>query len=267
LFSALVQLYPAEGVRDRVVGPRFFISQLIGKLNLTQTRLLLEHMTSSLTCTCEKKKPHRCTCRRGKSRIAGHLLDRYFETMTGPHDPREIERWTAQLIFRGNVAGDRSSSVGALGSNTGLRRQIQKSAFTGLSGQAEIGEAFSRLWSGTTHSGISLHEGDYEALINFAFASENYPLWEFLIVRHSPYDKRTGPDALRTLMRAQSREAAPFLAIWSKVNRDHRQRVRREFIRFGKSKKHYSRAEAKRKAETLAHYENNRAQVEAGKNW
>jgi hypothetical protein len=103
--------------------------------------------------------------------------------------------------------------------------------------------------------------------VDHAFATQNYALWECLIVRHSPYNKRTGPDELRTRMRSQARESGDFLRIWTKINREHRERVRREFVRFGRSDKHYSRIEAKRKADVLTHFKKNRAQIEAGRHW
>src|SRR5262249_28793809 len=98
-------------------------------------------------------------------------------------------------------------------------------------------------------------------------ATRNFPLWEYLIVRHSPYNKRTGPDKLRTRMRFQSRQSDEWLRIWSKVNREHRERVQREFVRFGRSNRHHDRAEAKRKADILDYYKKNRAQIETGRHW
>jgi hypothetical protein len=68
-------------------------------------------------------------------------------------------------------------------------------------------------------------------------------------------------------MRSQARESGDFLRIWTKINREHRERVRREFVRFGRSDKHYSRIEAKRKADVLTHFKKNRAQIEAGRHW
>lgn len=264
---ALAQLYPTDGVRERNAGSRYFIRKVIATFDLNQTRFLLNEVKSSLGCTCGEAKPHRCNCRGGRSKMAAYLLDRYFEVMVGPHDPRQIARWTRPLVFRGHINRDRSTSVDALTTNIGLRRSMQLSALNGLSDQGQIGEAFGWLWSSTTHSGLTLREGDYQAIVDYAHATRNYALWEFLIVRHSPYTKRTGPDEVRGHMRSQARETRDFLRIWAKVNRDHRERVRREFVRFGRLGRHYRRVEAKQKAEALAHYMDNRAQIEAGRHW
>ena len=265
--KALAQLYPPDGSRERIAGSRYFIRQVIATFDLNETQFFLNGITSDFGCTCGQEQPHRCTCRRGRSKIAGYLLDRYFEIMIGPHDPRQIARWTRPLVFRGHINRDRSTSVEALSMNVGLRRAIQLSAFNGLSAQHEIGDTLGRFYAGSSHSGLTLHEGDYHAIVDHAFATQNYALWEYLIVRHSPYNKRTGPEELRTRMRSQARESGDFLRIWTKINREHRERVRREFVRFGRSDKHYSRIEAKRKADVLAHFKKNRAQIEAGRHW
>ena len=264
---ALAQLYPTTPARERRAGSRHFIRKVIDTFDLNQTRFLLNEATSSLGCTCGEAKPHRCNCRGGRSKIAAYLLDRYFEVMVGPHDPRQIARWTRPLVFRGHLNQDSSISVDALTTNVGLRRSVQLLALDGLSDQEQIGEAFGWLWSGTAHSGLGLREGDYQAIVDHAHATRNYALWEYLIVRHSPYTKRTGPDEVRGHMRSQARETHDFLRIWAKVNRDHRERVRREFVRIGRSGRHHRRIEAKQKAEALAHYKDNLAQIEAGRHW
>ena len=159
LVNALAQLYPAEGVRQRTVGSLYFISSLIRTFELDDTRYLLDEITGGLHCVCGKEKPHRCTCRRGRSKIAGHLLDCYFETMVGPYDPVQIGRWTRPLVFSGYIKAERIVSVKALSANNGLRREIQIAAFDGLSTQKDIGDAAVQFYAGFGHAGLSMHRG------------------------------------------------------------------------------------------------------------
>jgi len=68
-------------------------------------------------------------------------------------------------------------------------------------------------------------------------------------------------------MRAQARASSDLLRIWTQVNRDHRERVRRDYVRFGRSRKRLDRDEAERKAALLASFQENRALIEAGRHW
>jgi hypothetical protein len=267
LVNALAELYPADGVRQRTIGSLYFIRSLIGTFELDDTRYLLDEITRALRCVCGKEKPRRCTCRKGRSKIAGHLLDRYFETMVGPHDPAQIGRWTKPLVFSGYFKSERSASVQAMSENNGLRRAIQIAAFDGLSTQKEIGEASTQFYTGFGHAGLSLHEGDYRAIVDHAIATGNDALWENFIVRHSPYNQRKGPDELRAHMRAQARQSDDLLRIWTRVDRNSRDQFRRDFVSFGRSNKRYEQMEAENKERRLEQLQQNRAQIEAGQHF
>ena len=238
LLNALAQLYPIDGVRDRSGGSRYFIRLLIAKFELNETRYLLNEFTAA------------------------------FETMIGPDDPAQIARWTKPLVFRGHIAEERSTSVQALSSNSGLRRAIQIAAFDGLSTREDIWNAWGQqFYAGSNHSGLTMWEGDYRAIVDHAIAAGNNTLWETFIVHHSPYTQRKGPDELRSHMRAQARQSAELLRIWMRVERNHREQLRRNSVRFGRSNKSYIRMEAKRKDDHFANLEKNRAQIEAGQHW
>jgi hypothetical protein len=267
LVNALAELYPADGVRQRTIGLLYFIRSLIGTFELDDTRYILDEITKALRCVCGKEKPYRCTCRKGRSKIAGHLLDRYFETMIGPYDPAQVGRWTKRLIFSGYIKSERSLSVQAMSANSGLRRAIQIAAFEGLSTQKEIGEALTQFYVGFGHAGLSLHEGDYRAIVDHAIATGNFALWENFIVRHSPYNQRKGPDELRAHMRAQARQSNDLLRIWARVDRNSRELFRRDFVRLGRSNKRYEQMEAENKERQLEHLQQNRAQIEAGRHF
>jgi hypothetical protein len=267
LIKALAQLYPADNTRKRVLGSRHFIKTLIATFEPRDTVYFLNEVADNLTCVCGEKKQHRCTCRTGGSKIAGLLLDRYFETMIGPHDPRQIARWTKPLVFRGHISTERSASVQALRSNDGLRRAIQIAELDGLYTQEDISNASVQFYLSTNHAGLTMQAGDYKTIVNHAVASGNNALWQHFIARHSPYIERKGPDELRAHMRAQARQSADLLRIWARTERDHRELVRRDFVRFGRSNKSYRRMEAKRKENHFADLQKNRAQIEAGQHW
>lgn len=267
LINSITKLYPTEEVRLRTVGSLYFIRQLISQLELDDTRYFLDEITGALGCVCGKEKPFRCNCRRGRSKIAGRLLDRYFELMIGPHDPRQVGRWTTRLIFPHGVKPESSASVQALSSNAGLRRAIQIAAFNGLSTQQEISEASQRFYVGYGHSGLALHEGDYQNIVDYAIESGNHALWENFIVRHSPYRQIKGPDKLRAHMREQARLSASLLRIWTRSERRYREQIRRDHFRFGRSEKTYERMEAKRKEEHFETLRRDRALIEAGRHW
>lgn len=268
LVKALATLYPAERLREHRLGSTYFVRQIIFRFTLDETRFLLEGIAADLNCTCGKVKPHRCTCRRGRSKIAGYLLDRYFELMVGPRDPKQIRRWTEHLVFNNHMNGDRSASVAAMAQDSGLRRAIQISIVGGLSDPAQISDTMVNFFMSSTHSGLHFHEGDHDALVDHALATGNHPLWQYLIVTHNPYDSsRHGSNPARSRMRAQARSSPELLRIWAKVNRDHRVRVRLEHVRFGHSRKHRARREAERKATLLASFQQNRALIEAGQHW
>jgi hypothetical protein len=265
---SLATLYPESELREHRLGSRYFIRQVISTFSLNDTRYLLDGITSNLACKCGKTKPHRCTCRRGISKIAGYLLDHYFELMVGPHDPRQIRRWTERLVFRNHKGGDQSKSVDAMSQNPGLRRAIQISMIGGLSDLEQIIDTRVHFFMSSTHSGLSFREGDHDALVDHALAVGNHVLWQHLIVSHSPYDSSArGPNPTRARMRAQARTSRELLRIWTKINRASRDLIRRDQVRFGHSRRHYKRLEAERKAGLLANFETNRALIEAGRHW
>lgn len=265
---ALATLYPESRVREHRSGSRYFIHRVISTFGLNDTRYLLDSITSNLACTCGKLKPHRCSCRRGISKIAGYLLDRYFELMVGPHDPRQIRRWTERLVFENHKSGDQSKSVESMSQNAGLRRAIQTSLIGGLTDLDEIIDTSVYFFMGSTHSGLSFREGDHDALVDHALAVGNHLLWEHLIIMHSRYDSSArGPNPARARMRAQARSSPELLRVWTRANRAYNERVRKDHVKFGRSRRRYQRVEAERKAGVQASFEANRALIEAGQHW
>lgn len=266
--KALTTLYPAKRERNLAFGSKYFVRQVISSFALDDIRFLLDGITIDLDCTCGKARPHECTCRIGRSKVAGHLLDRYFVLMIGPHDPRQIRRWTERLVFNNSISGDQSASLAAMAKDPGLRRAIQISLVGDLRDLTQIANAMSNFFMSSTHSGLHFYEGDHDALIDHAVSTGNHPLWQYLIVTHNPYDySRRHSNPTRARMRVQARTSPDLLRIWTQVNRDHRARVRREQVRFGRSRRSIERRENERKAALLADFQQNRALIEAGRHW
>ena len=172
------------------------------------------------------------------------------------------------LVFRGHIAEEQHVGSSFEHSNSGLRRAIQIAAFDGLFRREDIWNAWGQqFYAGSNHSGLTMWEGDYRAIVDHAIAAGNNTLWETFIVHHSPYTQRKGPDELRSHMRAQARQSAELLRIWMRVERNHREQLRRNSVRFGRSNKSYIRMEAKRKDDHFANLEEIGHRLKLGQHW
>jgi hypothetical protein len=267
LVEKLAQLYPEDGARNRTIGSRYFIKQLLTTFNISEVIYLLNKITNVITCTCKKKKIYQCTCRRGISKIAGHLLDLYFEIMVGPHDPRQIMMWTKPLVFQSHINAERSASVQALRSNNGLRRAIYIATFDGLATHQEISDAWMHFVMSYSHAGLNIYRDDVLALVDHAKATGNSPLWEYLIAGHDPYAEPKGVNELRAHMREQARQSADLLQIWARVGRNRRKQLRQQRVKFGRSNKNYQKTEAEIREKNFESLQQNRKLIEAGQHW
>jgi hypothetical protein len=264
--KALTTLYPEGRKREIGLGPTYFAERTFSDFSTDDIQFLLDEISGALACTCGKPKPYACTCRRGTSKVAGLLLDRYFESMVGPRDPKQIRRWTERLIFSRNRNGEQSASVAEMANDHGLRREIQISRVGHLRDPEEIRESMGDFFVGSTHSGLHLREGDWDALVDHALASGNHALWRHLVVPHNPYDtSRKFANPTRARMRAQARTSPALQRIWAKVNRDYATSFRRDHVRFGHSRRTIERRDAEQKAKFLAHFNENRHLIEAGR--
>lgn len=267
MMKALSALYPDNDLRSFKIGSRYFVKELVSTFRLDELQFLLDGLTSDLECICGEAKPYRCRCRTGRSKIAGFLLDQYFTIFNGPHDPLQIGQWINRLSFQGRINDDRSASVKALSVDTCLRRTLQLAAVDGISDPEQLSEAMGRFYSSLTHAGLALRQGDYETLVDHAFATGNRALWQHLIVTHSPYNRDEGTNELRAKMRIQARTSHEWLRIWSRADRDYRMRLKREHMRLGRSQRYYDRVEADEKAKIAASFDEHRATIEAGRHW
>ena len=87
LLLASANLYPTDPtVRERVIGSRYFLRILVRDFDADLCGWLLDEITRGLACICGARS-WECHCRDGISKIAGHLLDRYFDIAEVHRDP------------------------------------------------------------------------------------------------------------------------------------------------------------------------------------
>lgn len=269
LLAKLSGLYPEQNRRHRGGMSRYFIELLVRSFALTDIISFLGNLSAGLACTCSSKHEYQCTCRHGKSKIIGKLLDRYFELSAGgEHDPARVWSWSKALHFQGRVNADRSAAVKYLSQNHDLRRSIQQLAVQEITGDKAADTAVSRLYSGHNHSGLVMHEGDRQALCKYAFDHRMVDVWAALLSGHSIFSDTRGPNPTRALQRHQSRTSLDFLAAWSRTERKwhYNSKRHRKATRARKIKRH-AQYEAAIEESNRAHLRENLAEIEAGRNW
>lgn len=211
---------------DRVIGSHYHIRRLIKKFDKELTAWLLDRVTEGLSCTCGAKSAGLCHCRDGISKVAGLLLDRFFEVDQGPKDPERVWRWIEPLTYHGSKRPADSAAVKLLQDDDELRFSIQKLLFQGRESQEAVSSAFFDYLHGHHgHSGLTLKYEDVWRLVDWAYETENDALWAWMIPnRPSVYTPSTWqPDPLRSHMRAQTRAQPAFLRQWSQVERRRRE--------------------------------------------
>ena len=266
-FQGLAALY-----RDRAgkshrtsIGSLYFIRGIFSHLSRNQVEVLLDRISDSFICNCNKQRA--CRCFKGESKIIGFLLDRLFELNPKNVDPSRIRRWTKRLYFENPKSPQDSISVRCLSSNNDLRQCVQKLAFEDVTNREEISSIMFYEFNWHAHSGLSFRYEDREALTVYAFESGNLVLWEMLYVHHNKNREEKGVDPIRKLMCEQSRKNPAFLKVWTrrekatssqddKDDRKHRRKMKRlklrndEVIQLNKQ-----------------HYLDHKEVIESGKHW
>lgn len=266
LLRQLAGLYPKrESARDPDVGSRHFIKRLIQEFDLTTVRFALDRMTDGLACTCNPRHTYRCECRIGISKIAGALLDRYFQTCLGPHDPTRIWGWTKALHFRHHSSEDSSSSVKFLSESDGLRRAVQWLAISGDWSEAETQNAVSHLFMGTTHSGIRFHAGDMGEVALRAYEAGDNAAWTAMWTRHNIHDPASRANPIRTLQRGHARQNPELMRIWARCERQVRDMNERRDLGIRWRRGRRGRREAEIEAQNREHFMANRQAIAEGR--
>lgn len=269
LLSKLGSLYPKPGTRDRdrSAMSRLFIDRLILSLDREDIPSFLDEVASNITCTCEAKSHYTCKCRDGSSKVVAKLLDRFFDTPPFEPEPSRVWTWLAPLNFRNGMAPERSEAVKYLAEQEALRRSLQQLVVTNAANEDAAHDAVSRLYSGHSHSGIVMREGDPAALSQYAFDNGLVAVWASLRSGHDIYRKSTGQNPMRALQRQQSRSSPEFLRAWSCRERRQRDYTRKERQSFRVRGRRYAQREAAVEADNRAHLRANLAQIEAGRHW
>jgi hypothetical protein len=267
LLDRLSVLYGTPNRRHRDGVSRYFIDRLVRSFALAEVTNFLDALTKGFVCTCAPKHAYACTCRYGKSKILGRLLDRYFELAEAvPQDSARIWQWIGSLHFQGNASTERSMAVKHLVANDALRRDLQRRAVEGLSGE-QAQKAVTELYSSHAHSGLHMQDGDRDALSQYAFDHNMADVWGSLLSYHNFWAKEKGPNALRAAQRAQSQFSRDFMRAWARLERARRAQWRseRRMIHIS-GRKNRADKEAAVEASNRAHLRSNLEEIEAGRN-
>jgi hypothetical protein len=270
LFRKSADLYPGRNDRrDREIGSRYFVQQLVRTLDVEDVEWLLDHLTNGLHCTCGAKAAHDCDCRNGISKIVGHLLDCYFDLKNGPYDPVRIWGWIENLNFHERMAAKRSAAVRVIQTDHDLRQSIQRLVLGHLIDRQEVRDTRFNSFQFQSHSGLHFQPDDWKAMADYAFETDNPGLWSVFISNHNPHrnaDER-GPDDLRRHLREQALEKPVFMKEWAKQNRaweESRREWKERRYRPVRRRKHRERVVAEQNA---AHIREQRDLIEGGKHW
>lgn len=268
LLRKIAALYPPPNIRNRDGGSLYYIELLVRSFSVDHVETFLDNLSSGLTCTCKAKHDYQCTCRHGISKVVGKLLGRYFDQAAGaPHDADRVFDWIKALHFQGQRSPESNASIRALADDNALRRALQQKLIDGVVGESAAQAAVMRLYSSHTHSGLHLHEGDFQALSDYAFDHNLVDVWGALLVGHNIWHVPKGPSPVRAAQRAQSRTSPALLAIWSLREHGRRKHIREDRKSGRVRHRRYSEREARAEAQNREHLRNNLASVEAGREW
>ncbi len=268
LIRHVVSLYEhRRGRSDRQAGSRYFITQLVDSFSLQDIVCFLDTLTNDLSCTCGAKTAYRCDCRTGISKIAGRLLDRYFQTSEGPHDARQIAAWIFGLNFpEGGRSYNDLASVQTLHANTELRQAVQRIAFEAATSDEAIESVLNQSFSSGMHAGFRFFPEDFSVLAEHAFETGNVPLWKAIFPGHNRYQGKE-PNPLRAQMRQHTRLDARFMAVWAKFDRGRKALDREQRRSWPMRNRRYEQRQAREKEQSFEHLRANRSLIESGRHW
>ncbi|WP_433885434.1 hypothetical protein [Pseudomonas vranovensis] len=265
------QLYPDTEYRERTIGSRYFVKDLISKFSPETTETLLDTLTEGLVCIC-RKKSFECRCRNGLSKIIGSLLDRYFELFDSPFDAIRIWSWVKNLKFNNQHGANESIAVSTLQENLRLRYEIIAHVFSILTDKEEIFQTQLHHFNLYSHSGLILTANDHKFIIDLAFSIDNPQLWISFIAHHKLYRTGSdrGPNDLRSHMREQANIKPALMREWAKSNRaaihHAREHNTSRFLHSRKFKRRKNR-EKNIHAQNIEYIKSHRALIESGRHW
>lgn len=251
------------------IGFVFFIKDFIRHLESKQCEYLLDELSKTLVCMRLDTSNDDAWMRNiAESKVAGLLLDRFFELNPSTDNFERLWRWTKCLRYEHYKNENDSVSVKFLANNHDLRRSVQQIAFAGLNDQDEIWTLMCESFNLHAHSGLMFRQNDRDVLAQFAFETKNLPLWTTLWTGHNIYRKEHEVDPLRKRMRSHSRQNPDFLKAWYK--RKHEWSERNAFPkgrRYRVSSKRWELKEERRKQNNRNDYEKNIELIESGRHY
>jgi hypothetical protein len=268
LLRAFISIYPPRGrLRDETGHTAsYYLKEVIQQLTPAKTALHLDRVTVGLTCTCRRPE-YDCRCRNGASKVIGRLLDHYFGTFIGPHDPDRLWGWMRPLSYD-REGRTESVAVRALVEDAILRHQLHRRAFAGITERNEAWEVRLRFFGGHCHSGLSFLEGDSRRMADFAFETDNPGLWAAFWSRPAPLrSENLRVDPFRRHLREQAAAKPGFAAEWARLERSFTVTRREDFRRWGRRRRRWQRREAQQEESARTYLIANRETVESGNHW
>lgn len=261
-------IYPARrGLRDdHAYMAADHLKEMVQHLHTDMVAVLLDSLTAGLVCTCGHAD-YDCHCRVGISKVAGVLLDRYFDTADGPHAPDRVWGWVKSLWYDGRGDAERNAGIRVVAADNELRHQLHLRAFEGITTEGPARDARYHLFDGHHHSGLTFQDGDDWRMADHAFESDNPGLWSAFWSRPQRRNDKNGPNELRRHMREHANAKPAFAAEWARRQRNFRAWRRDQQQRWERNHRRWGKRDQQRAADSRAQLEARRDQVESGKHW
>lgn len=264
----LSSLYPdVHQQLENVIGKRYFIKVLIDSFSENDTQWFLDELSSQMKCRCLAKHDYDCTCRLGLSKVAGLLLDRYFEMKIDQFDPGHLWQWMRNLIFQHSIASSQSKSVEVLQNNDKLRQSIQLLALTSTNDTDDLWALQIKLNGHMGHSGLSLREGDIKSLVQSAYADGNFNIWGCYFQHHLLYSKERCANELRALMRQHAHDKPEFMVKWAGARKHEKDGVKKAKADNYRYHRKYKAINDRRKKKNSDDFNANKELIKNGMHW
>ncbi|MBY5660451.1 NACHT domain-containing protein [Rhizobium leguminosarum] len=248
---------------DAMLMTSFDLRNILGLFPPHRLAMHLDRLTNGLTCTCGRSS-FECVCRRGVSKMAGRLLDRYFADQVGPHHPARVWQWIRELWFEHQGDAKTSAAIQVLASDVGLRHHVHRLAFAVADGADAARDVKWRLWDGHHHSGLFLRDGDDRLLADFAFETDDVALWSVMWARHPARTDSPGPNEIRSHLRKQAAKKPLFAAEWAQRERVFRDQQAEDRSKWKRRRRRRGRRSNRKEEAYRARLLEDRGEIESG---
>lgn len=258
LLKELANLYKTEKSQIRIIGERYFINRLIHSFNLTDTEYFLDSLTHNIKCRCNQQEEYECQCKKGISKIVGHLLDRYFELVECDYNIEKLALWLKDLRYTKTTETCNSLSVKKLLSNPTLKYNI----YIQLIKLGYFNNFYHSDYHHIVHSGLILNIEDCLKLLIYAFDTNNIELWKMLFLSHNDYLYQNNKEQqiiYRKTLRTQAQQDDNLMRIFA---RDiHNQKIQQKKDKNNNWKIKIYKRRKRNKKRTLNDFEENNASL------